>query len=251
VTLLAHAIAPGSGSAGSTGSSSSTGAAAPVPPADGLGGRPLRWIAAPELLDLGLWATGWEGQPGPLGRDDAFAHHAIVAAIAATGPCLPVRFGSWLADDAAAAALLADRHLSFQAALARVAGRSEIAVTLVWRESAVVPGRGRAVAGAPTAAPGRRFLEGRREDIAAAEGRGEQAEALATRLLEGLGVDRADVRHELCPTAEVALSLSVLVPTAMADAAKDAASRLVGGLDGVRGVVSGPWPPYSFTAELG
>ena len=247
MTLLAHAIATATGSTGVS-----------APPAGGLGGRPLRWIAAADLVDLGLWATGWDGPPGALGRDDALAHHSIVAAIAAAAPCLPVRFGTWLTDDAAAAALLAERQVSLRAALARIAGRSEIAVTLLWRESAVVPGRAHAAPAAPSvtssasgpATPGRMFLEGRRADLVAAEGRQERAEALATGLIVGLAADRADVRQETCPTAEVALSLSILVPTVAADAAKATASRLVGGLDGVRGVVSGPWPPYSFTAEL-
>ncbi len=248
MTLLAHAIGS---------------ATAPAPATEGLRGQPLRRITAADLPDLGLWATGWKGSSGPLGRDDAFGHHAIVAAIAATGPCLPIRFGSWLADDADAAALLTGRRVALRAALARVTDRSELAVTLLWSEAAVAPGRGHAVATAspdamsppgPTMTPGRRFLEGRRDDFAVTEGRREQAESLAAgliQLLEGLGIEPADVRHQTCPTAEVALSLSALVPTATATATKAAAGRLVGGLDGVRGVVSGPWPPYSFTTEIG
>jgi len=242
VTLLVHAIGP---------------SASPVPSTPGLRGRPLRRIASPDR-DLGLWATGWNGPPGPLGRDDALAHHAIVAAIAATGPCLPVRFGSWIADDAAAAALLADRRDGLQTALVRVTGRSELAVTLLWRDRPAVPRRGDAVtasvAAAVAEAPGRRFLEARRLDLAERESREATAEGLADRLIEllgGLGIDQANVRHETCPTAEVALSLSALVPSARAIETKAAAVRLAGALEGVRGVVSGPWPPYSFTAELG
>ena len=244
MTLLAHAIGP---------------AGSPAPATEGLRGRALRRIAADDP-DLGLWATGWDGPPGPLGRDDAFGHHAIVAAIAASGPCLPVRFGSWLADDAAAVELLTARQDVFRAALARVTGRSELAVTLLWRDSPAIPGRGRAVAAAAVPGttiladrPGRRFLEDRRRDLAWTEARQASAEALACRLVAlfgTLGIDQADVRHETCPTAEVALSLSVLVPSSRADEAKEAASGLAGGLGGVRGVVSGPWPPYSFTTEL-
>lgn len=253
MTLLAHAIGP---------------AVWPAPATLGLRGRALRRIAAPGPIrdpdlgqidrGLGLWATGWEGPPGPLGRDDAFGHHAIVAAIAAAGPCLPVRFGSWIPNEAAALDLLIGREEAFRAALGRVAGRSELAVTLLWRDSPVVPGRGRALAPLPGATagpprPGRRFLETRRRDQAATEARQETAEALAGQLvalLGDLGTPPADVRHQACPTAEVALSLSALVRAAEATAVKEAVSRLAVGLAGVRGVVSGPWPPYSFTAEI-
>lgn len=241
MTLLAHAIGR-------------TVFAAPA--TAGLQGRTLLRIDAPGL-ELGLWATGWEGPPGPLGRDDAFDHHAIVAAIAAAGPCLPVRFGSWLSDEAAAVELLTRRKDAFRAGLARVAGRSELALTLLWRDSPAVPGRGHAVAAA-SAVPadrgvGRRFLEARRLAEAETATRRATAEALASDIvahLGDLGTPPADVRHEACPTSEVALSLSALIPTADASGVKEAMSRLAGGLAGVRGVVSGPWPPYSFTTDL-
>jgi hypothetical protein len=243
VTLLAHAIGR---------------AMSAEPPSTGLRGRPLRRIA-PEGRALGLWATGWDGPPGPLGRDDALGHHAIVAAIAAAGPCLPVRFGSWVANEAAAAALLAGRLDALEAALARVTGRSELAVTLLWQHRRATPDRTPAAAPPASGAilagpgPGRRFLEDRRRDLGEAGTRHAAAEALADRfvsLLGNLGIDQADVRQDICPAAEVALSLSVLVPDARALQVKAAARRLGGALEGVRGVVSGPWPPYSFTAEL-
>lgn len=239
MTFLAHAIGP---------------TVSPTPATAGLRGGTLRRITAPDPA-LGLWATGWDGPPGPLGREDAFGHHAIVAAIAAVGPCLPVRFGSWLPDEAAAIDLLTGREEAFRAALGRVTGRSELAVTLLWRESPVVAGRGHAVPAPPVGAAGagRRFLEARRLDQAETEARRSAAEVLAgdiVALLRDLGTPPADIRHETCPTSEVALSLSALIPTAEASGVKDALSRLAGGSAGVRGVVSGPWPPYSFTPDL-
>lgn len=242
MTLLAHAIG---------------GPVFAAPTPGGLRGRSLRRIASPRA-DLGLWATGWDGPPGPLDRTDALAHHGIVAAIAAAGPCLPVRFGSWVADDAAAAALLADRRDALAAALVRVTGRSELAVTLLWRERPTTSGERAAMAltvpVGVASAPGRRFLEARRRALGDRESREAVAEALAGRLIEllvELGIDQADVRHEICRTEEVALSLSALVPSARAIETKAAAARLAAALEGVRGVVSGPWPPYSFTPELG
>ena len=64
-------------------------------PAAGLRGQLLEQVVA---ADLGLWATRWEGEP-TLSRDDAFAHHDLIAVLCDAGPCLPVRFGTWLPDD--------------------------------------------------------------------------------------------------------------------------------------------------------
>lgn len=237
MTLLAHAIAP---------------TAAPAPAVTGLRDAPLRRIAD-SAGSLGLWATAWDGAPGPLGRDDLLRHHAIVEAIAGSGPCLPVRFGSVVADEAAAVGLLDARTTSFAAALARVAGRSELAVTLLWRDAGIAAEAVPAATG-PGTPPGRRFLEARRAALAVTAGRQEEADALATELISllgSLGIDPADVRHQTCPTAEVAVSLAVLVPGARAAEVKDALTARSGSRVGIRGVVSGPWPAYSFTAELG
>jgi hypothetical protein len=45
--------------------------------------------------------------------------------------------------------------------------------------------------------------------------------------------------------------MSVLAARAEADALKVRATVAAAAIDGVRAVVSGPWPPYSFTEELG
>ncbi|MGH2451916.1 MAG: GvpL/GvpF family gas vesicle protein, partial [Candidatus Limnocylindria bacterium] len=80
------------------------------------------------------------------------------------------------------------------------------------------------------------------------EGRRRSAEEAAVRLREGLSIEQADARHEICPSDRVALSLSLLVPAEGAEALKGAAARLAAELPGMRAVVSGPWPPYTFVA---
>lgn len=207
----------------------------------GLGGRPLRWLGTGEL---GLWATEWDADT-KLGRNDAFAHHALVESLCAEAPCLPVRFGTWLADEAAAERSIEAARAQFSAALDRVGERREVAITLLWPEAATKEGHGHDPAPSGTA-----FLERRRVVHAVTDERRRVAAELAARLQAELAVDQADVRHESCPSVEVALSMSVLADRGAADALKARASTVVGALRGVRGVVSGPWPPYSFTADL-
>jgi len=211
-------------------------------PEAGIRGRPLEQIAGGEL---GLWATIWDGEP-TLSRDDAFAHHDLVAVLCDAGPCLPVRFGTWLADAEAARRSLEAEQDRYVAAVDRLADRREIAVTLLWQDAPRTEGRGHAVA--PS---GRAFLERRRAANAVTDERRKAGEAFAARLAADLAVDQADVRHESCPSAEVALSMSLLAGRDEADALKARATVAAGAIDGVRAVVSGPWPPYSFTEELG
>lgn len=227
-------------------------------PERGLRGRPLEQIAAGELA---LWATVWDGAP-TLTRDDAFAHHDLVGVLCDAGPCLPVRFGTWLEDEDSARRSVEAQQDRFATAVDRLGERREIAITLLWPEAASPPGRGHAVApfvvrpGPAEPAPaepqskGRAFLERQRAVHAVTDERRKAAEALAARLGSELAVDQADVRHESCPSAEVALSMSLLAGRDAADALKARAVAAVGAIEGVRGVVSGPWPPYSFTEDL-
>jgi len=210
-------------------------------PSTGLRGRPLEQIAAGEL---DLWATRWDGEP-TLSRDDAFAHHDLIAVLCDAGPCLPVRFGTWLNDEASARRSLEAEQDRFAAAVDRLGDRREVAITLLWLDAPSPEGRGHAVA--PS---GRAFLERQRALNAVTDERRSVAEALFEGLRRDLAVDQADVRHESCPSAEVALSMSLLARRDAADALKARATVAVGAIEGVRGVVSGPWPPYSFTADL-
>lgn len=213
-----------------------------APPPTGLRGQPLRWLAAD---DLGIWATEWAGEP-TLSRDDALAHHDLVALLCEGGPCLPVRFGTWLADERAARRSIDAARDRFVAAIDRVGDRQEVAVTLLWRDAPSPEGRGHRVPPSGTA-----FLARRRAAHAASDQRRRAAEALAARLGSALAADQVDVRHETCPSDEVALSMSLLARRGEADALKARATAAVAELSDVRGVVSGPWPPYSFTADLG
>lgn len=207
-------------------------------PPRGLRGAALEFIPSGSV---GVWAS-------PVGtdaatRDDAFEHHRVVEDLCARQSCLPIRFGTRAPDAEAACALLAARQDELTSALERVGRRRELAVTLLWLDAETRPGRGHTlVAGLP----GRAFLERKRGLHAADEVRRATAEALAARLVADLAADQADVRHTFCPSAKVALSTAILAPAGEAEALKEKVVRVASGLGGVRAVVSGPWPPYTF-----
>ena len=205
----------------------------------GLRGAPLEFVGAGAL---GAWATRDPLDGGT--REDAFDHHRVVEGICAAQPCLPVRSGTRLPDAEAVRALIAARADGLLLMLDRVGGRRELAVTLLWPDSGVEPGRGHAVVG--TGSPGRSFLERKRSDQAAEDARRATAERLARALETGLATEQSDVRHAMCPSSRVALSTAVLAPAGEAEELKARAVEVVSRLEGVRGVVSGPWPPYTF-----
>ena len=224
MTLLAHAIA-----------------LAPAAGIErvGIRARPLIWS---ERAGLGVWSTEWDASM-KLASGDAFAHHHLLERIAEAQPCLPMRFGTTFASGAAAEVALERRASALRAALARVAGKQELAVTLLWKaraEPAVFSssGEGR---------PGRRFLEEKRARFVAADARRSRAAALAESLIAELAADQALVWHEICTSEDVAVSLAVLVPSERAAEMRSDLERRAAALgDDVTAMVSGPWPAYSF-----
>jgi hypothetical protein len=222
VTLLAHAIV----------------AAPPTSVfAEGLRGRPLAWSGS--ATGLGVWSTEWAPEI-KLESPDAMQHHRLVERICAAQPCLPVRFGTSFASVDAARASLDKRAEALHAALARVGGKSEVALTLLWRNpvpsEATVPGAG----------PGRRYMESRRAELVGREAQRARAESLVERLITELAIERPLVWHETCTSASVAVSLAVLVPTEQVHTQKAQLARIALGFPDVISVVNGPWPPYTF-----
>ena len=218
-------------------------------PPSGLRGAPLEFIASGAL---GAWASRVEGDSAT--RDDALEHHRVVEELCGRQPCLPVRFGTRVFDAEAARKLLLARSDELGASLERIGTRRELAVTLLWADAPAQPGRGHTVASASgrgqavVPAPGRAFLDRKRAAYAADAERRAAAEGLAGRLEAELAADQADVRHAFCPSAQVALSTAILAPAGEAEAMKERIVRVASGLCGVRAVVSGPWPPYTFAS---
>ena len=221
MTLLAHAIAA-------------------APPAamshDGLRGRSLAWS---EAGGLGLWSTEWAPDM-KLERPDALAHHRLVERICAAQPCLPVRFGTAFATSDDARASLDKRAAALHAALTRIAGKTELALTLLWRDS---PGP---LLIESAAGPGRQYMEARRAEFAAREARRARAETMVDRVVAELAIDRQLVWHETCTSDNVAVSLAVLVPTERAAERKAELERVAARFPDVIPVLNGPWPPYTF-----
>jgi hypothetical protein len=226
---------------------------------EGLRGRPVCRI---ESASLAAVTSAWAEEPGrSFAREDLLAHHRVVQAITETGACLPVRFATWIASKDAVAALLTERQDELQAALERVRGRKELAVTLLWAEpdEAVSHTAGRELDEHRTTAgqshsgqrsgAGRRYMEARRRHWADLERKRGRAARWAEQLTRGLacvGVLAEDVHAVVCPAPRVALSCSILVRAESAEAALERVLCVGHAWPDVRVLAHGVWPPYTF-----
>ena len=218
--LLLHAIGPAEAQA------------APLPET---GLRPEWPLGAVCAAGLVAWASQC-ADVRPLGRGDALAHHRLAQQGLAAGLCLPVRFPTWVGDEQAVRELLDQRREALWAALDRVRGRVELAVTVTWLDTRPSPQPARLAT-----TPGTRFLQERQRRYATTD----QQRAEAQRLAGVIAADRRvlDAQHTIAPSQAIGLSSALLV------AAEDAlavAKGLESLQEGVRILVNGPWPPYSF-----
>jgi hypothetical protein len=179
----------------------------------------------------------------------SLSHHELLTRLAATLDLAPVRLGAAYADDASVRALLAAEAESFRAALARIAGAGEYAVTLT-------PVAGAAAAPAAAPASGRAFLQRRSAEADARRQHGTAARAAAEAAFGSLLIHaRAHAfqpprRHALADQEKRLLDAALLVAAETAPhfaesvlAAQDAAAAA-----GFRLSVRGPLPAYSFVA---
>lgn len=193
--------------------------AAPEPPVG-----TLRAVRAGSLVAL----VG--APPGPPTPDSLRAYDAAVRQIAsAVDACLPARYGAHAADEAALVRELRDREDAFASALGLVRGREQMTLRIHGdAPSKPPPGAG---------GPGTRYLAQRRHAQTLPE-----LDPLREALRPFVHAERLDRAHGLFASLYHLIDRGA--SAAYARAAGDAR------LDGLRVVVSGPWPAWCFTPEM-
>lgn len=170
--------------------------------------------------------------------DLARVHDAVVRGVFRTEPVLPLRFGTVVADDAAALRLLRGAYDTAVACLDRVAGHSEWGIRL---RLAVPP-----ESPEPPGLSGTDYLMRRRARRTEAEDARRRATTSARSLREALS------RHAKEVVSRAELNTAYLVAFGNEAAFHDELARRTAALGGVTAEVTGPWPPYSFTdVEIG
>lgn len=215
---------------------------------EGLGGRNLVSIRDARLS---AYATALsETEAAALGRSALLAHHELVRRVHdALDGVLPTRFPT-LIDEPGLREHLATHASAYAAALARVQGRVELAVTARWSdESASPPAAADSPSDAETdaSAPGARYMARRRRELSAAQVQTDRAASIAGALERVLPAGAEVAQLRLAPSTTVALSVAYLVQRT---AIEDTVAALTRPRHGVRILINGPWPPYSFATVM-
>jgi hypothetical protein len=186
--------------------------------------------------------------------DSAAAHHRVVAALAATGACLPLGFGTLFGSEAALARWLAARAPSARAALDRLDGQAEWVLRLSADTASLAaeavardPALRDAAAAAEAASPGRAVLLRKRLDRAARAVAETRLAALAGAQAAHLAAIGAAPEAEPPPPGSTH-AWRCLHPL---EAAPDALVHPdIAAGDAVTAHLAGPYPPYGYARAV-
>jgi Gas vesicle synthesis protein GvpL/GvpF len=169
--------------------------------------------------------------------DELWAHEAVLEAVMAEAPVLPMRLGSVVPDEAAVALVLDERRDLFEHALENVRGAVELGL-----RAAVGAGEDHSVevAAVGSGGPGTTYLM---ERLGAQQRRDALGEQVHARLCE-LARRHTALSSSLEGTAVTA---AYLVDVNLVDSFRELVEELQCEVDGVTLTCTGPWPPYSFT----
>lgn len=199
-------------------------------------------VALLEQGALGAWLC--EGRLEH-GLEGVRVHDAVVRAALRSATPLPARFGTTFPDEGALRESLREREADLLSGLARIAGRVEMGVRVMWNEGiAAEREEGRFEVG--EIGSGRAYLEARRAELESDRALRRRADAVLDQL-SGEVVERGtpEVRM-LLPEPGVAGTMAHLVHRHGVAAYRrrvEAARAVLPHLDLH---VTGPWAPYSF-----
>jgi len=237
----------------------------PPPELSGVAGEPLRTVVVGEIA-----AVVGSVPRSSFGEDTlqahledaawlevtAVAHHRVIDALARTGPTLPMRFATLFRDDQRSAAMLRDRLNELSAALRQITDRVEWGVKVyVARPVATAPASGPSNQAGNGQRPGTAYLlrrKAQRENtLEALRGAMDDAQQIHASLA---ALTAASTQHPLQKkeasgrSEPMVLNGAYLVDDSRRPALEQALSTLAGRYPGLRIEVTGPWPPYSFSA---
>jgi hypothetical protein len=227
-------------------------------------------VRAVEAGGIACWVSRHATRPAAT-PDTIAAHHGVVSRALDCGVTpVPLRFGHWFDDDAAAAVALGRADAPWEDALRRVAGCVEFAVTVTRAPAAGSASReddpAPPAAGPPTV-PAPREVPQTARDVQEPDGhrgtaymailarrhadaarRRDEVESLAAAVRARAGALVRDGRASPVDAGAGLASLAHLVGRSETEAYLLMMEDVRHDRGDLRFVVSGPWPPYSFVA---
>ena len=178
-------------------------------------------------------------------------HEAVVEALMADRAILPVRFGTLLADETATQSALERRYASFVADLARVRGRVELGLRVLWESEAnpppaAAPSQTEKNHGGRSGGDGWAYMLARLAEDRHFQARRRQAEELAADIHAPLARLVADSTRQVLVTRRLLLTAAYLVEQGQVVAFQREVEALRKAYPDLDFLCTGPWPAYSF-----
>ena len=185
--------------------------------------EPLRAVRRGNLSILCATAGGVQDPSA----EDLWRHEELLERLLEDRDLLPVRYGTVVKDEEAAARVLDERHDELAAGLQRVRGAVEIAVRVRDRTPEAEP--------PPAGLSGREYMD---------------AKAGATKTADAVHAPLAGLaRESVVHGGDELLRAAYLVDRGRVDAFVTAVRRLQDERPDLALVCTGPWPPFSFTSR--
>jgi hypothetical protein len=187
----------------------------------------------------------------------ARAHDAVVTAIAGSRPVIPVRMTTIYLDDGRVRQLLESRHDEFDAALRRVSGRVELGVKAYADPKGLMAQDDSVQAESGDRRSGTAYLLRRRRELTSQEEAYRLAAAEADRIHATLMQHAVDGKRKPATDRSLSgreewtvLNGTYLVDSDAVDVFRETVARLDRATPRITLEITGPWPPYSFAADL-
>jgi hypothetical protein len=208
-------------------------------PVRGIAGVPVR---LEEIEGLGVLVSDFNDDAVPVTQENAIHHAAVVRSVLDRTTPLPFRFGT-LVTEQQLRSYIRTRMPALETNLAQVRDCVEMSLKIIWdvpKDKVDEPNKSEHGIGTT-------FLAAKRREILGSELRAAQAREISTWLHKILsGLTRAE-KVSTQPSEKLFLTAAHLVPGASLKQYREKALQVREERPDLHFLLSGPWPPYSFT----
>ncbi|HEX8181809.1 MAG TPA: GvpL/GvpF family gas vesicle protein [Pyrinomonadaceae bacterium] len=222
----------------------------------GVGGAAPRLLACGRLVAV---VSEFDGEAVAVTRAHVLAHERVVGRVLTETTPLPFRFGA-VTSEARLRSYVAAHEPTLRAQFERVRGCVEMSVKVLWPPEAAKPEAGpetasdaameaRTANDAAPAGAGTAFLEAKRRALRGDELQRQRAAEFESWLAARLGGVVRATHVSVRPAAALVFAAAHLVERGRLEEYRARVRAAVAEAPTLHFLTSGPWPPYSFTAE--
>jgi hypothetical protein len=190
---------------------------------------------------LAVVTSEFDGDLVPISRENVLKHSSVINSVLDQSTPLPFRFGT-VVDESKLRNFMTARHEALVERLSQIQGYLEMSVKIIWDPSSFESLDGQK----EVAGPGTAFLEEKRRELKANDGRVKQAQELSADLARRIESLSKEEHVSLRPNEKLVLAGSHLVKRGSILEYRENLAKFAQERTDLRFLVSGPWAPYSF-----